>query len=87
MTALPAAAGTAAQVDQLFKERAYWLWLTGHRLGDMRRLVGQYGRDAETVYPSGQYHKGGDSYGTDIRFPIPLDEQNNPNYAGCLDEG
>jgi hypothetical protein len=86
MTPLLAAASADAQEDQLFKERAYWLWLTGHRLGDLRRLVGQYGRGAESVYPSGAYHKGGDSYGTDIRFPIPQDEQNNPNYAGCLDD-
>jgi hypothetical protein len=84
---LPAAVGTAAQVDQLFKERAYWLWLTGHRLGDLRRLVEQYGRGAESVFPSGAYHKGGDSYGTFTSFPIPQDEQNNPNYVGCLDAG
>ena len=87
IAALPSVAGAAAQQDQLFKERAYWLWLTGHRLGDMRRLVGQYGRAASTVFPSGGYHKGGDSYGTFTSFTIPLDEQNNPNYAGCLDAG
>src|SRR5690348_14314973 len=40
----------AAAVDLLFRERAYWMWLTGHRLGDMRRLIRQYGRDAETVF-------------------------------------
>src|SRR5581483_874628 len=28
----------AARVDLLFAERAAWLFLTGHRLGDMRRL-------------------------------------------------
>lgn len=84
---LPAVAGADAQEDQLFKERAYWLWLTGHRLGDMRRLVRQYGRDAAAVYPSGDYHKGGEAYGTQISFPIPQDEQNNPNYAGCLGPG
>src|SRR4029079_4580519 len=26
-------------IDLLYKERAYWLWLTGHRLGDLRRLL------------------------------------------------
>ena len=29
-------------VDQLFSERAFWLFATGHRLGDLRRLIRQY---------------------------------------------
>lgn len=75
---------TAAQQDLLFKERAYWMWLTAHRLGDMRRLVRQYGRDANTVFPTGTYFKGG-LYGTDVNFPIPFDELNNPNFQQCTD--
>jgi hypothetical protein len=70
----------AAQVDQLFKERAYWLYLTSHRLGDMRRLIRQYGRDPESVFPTGPYFKGG-TYGTDVNSPVPQREQNNPNYT------
>ena len=73
-------ATTAAQQDQLFKERAYWLFLTSHRLGDMRRLIRQYGRGAETVFPTGLYFKGG-TYGTDVNSPVPQPEQNNPNYT------
>lgn len=46
---LAAAATPAAQEDQLFKERAYWLFLTSHRLGDLRRLVRQYGRGVSSV--------------------------------------
>jgi hypothetical protein len=69
-----------AQVDQLFKERAYWLFLTSHRLGDMRRLIRQYGRGAETVFPTGPYFKGG-TFGTDVNSPVPQREQNNPNYV------
>jgi hypothetical protein len=68
-----------AQIDQLFKERAYWLFLTSHRLGDMRRLIRQYGRAANTVFPTGPYFKGG-TYGTDVNSPVPQREQNNPNY-------
>ncbi|HEU4879794.1 MAG TPA: hypothetical protein VFT21_10085, partial [Gemmatimonadaceae bacterium] len=71
---------TAAQVDQLFKERAYWLFLTSHRLGDMRRLIRQYGRSANSVFPTGPYFKGG-TYGTDVNSPVPQREQNNPNYT------
>lgn len=71
---------TAAQVDQLFKERAYWLFLTSHRLGDLRRLIRQYGRPVNSVFPNGTYFKGG-VYGTDVAVPVPQSEQNNPNYT------
>lgn len=70
---------TAAQEDQLFKERAYWLFLTSHRLGDLRRLIRQYGRPVNTVFPNGPYFKGG-TYGTDVNVPVPFQEQNNPQY-------
>jgi hypothetical protein len=77
--------GTQADAeDLLFAERAFWLYATGHRLGDMRRLIRQYGRAEDTVFPNGAYHKGG-SYGSDVNLPIPIEEQNNPNSAGCLD--
>ena len=69
----------AAQQDQLFKERAYWLFLTSHRLGDLRRLIRQYGRPVNTVFPNGAYFKGG-LYGTDVNVPVPFQEQNNPQY-------
>jgi hypothetical protein len=76
-------------VDQLFSERAFWLFATGHRLGDMRRLIRQYGRDPETVFPTGDWFKGGLTYGTDVNLPLPRREQNNPNVPnggdGCLD--
>lgn len=80
----------AARVDQLFRERAFWLFSTAHRLGDLRRLVRQYGRGAESVFPSGPYLKGG-SYGDDVSLPIPVEEDNNPLVAelrtGCIDRG
>lgn len=69
-----------AQVNQLFKERAYWLFLTSHRLGDLRRLIRQYGRTVNSVFPNGTYFKGG-VYGTDVAVPVPQSEQNNPNYT------
>ena len=77
--------GTAtARIDALFRERAFWLYLTGHRLGDMRRLIRQYGRSESTVFPVGDYHKGGE-YGSDVNFPVSSDERNNPNFESCLD--
>jgi len=76
-------------VNLLFTERARWLWLTAHRLGDLRRLVrplanGGYGRADAAVWPTGPYFKGG-TYGLDENFPLPVTEQNNPNFRGCLD--
>jgi hypothetical protein len=81
----------AARIDQHFKERAYWLWATGHRLSDMRRLIrplvrGGYGRAENTVFPTGAYFKQSLQYdGTAVNFPVPFDEENNPNFDQCLD--
>jgi hypothetical protein len=74
----------AARADLLFQERGFWLYLTGHRLGDLRRLVRQYGRAQDTVFPTGEYHKGGE-YGSDVNFPVSADERNNPKFSGCID--
>ncbi len=82
-------AGTAAaRVDQLFRERAFWNFSRGHRVGDLRRLVRQYGRAANTVFPTGTWHKNDAQYGGDVTIPVPTAEQNNPNTQGaqiCLD--
>ncbi|MEO8200227.1 MAG: RagB/SusD family nutrient uptake outer membrane protein [Gemmatimonadota bacterium] len=75
---------TTEAEDLLFSERAFWLFGTGHRLGDLRRLVRQYGRSAASVFPTGPYLKGG-NYGTDVNLPIPAEEFNNPNFSGCID--
>ena len=68
----------------LFAERAYDQYLTAHRLGDLRRLVRQYGRGAETVFPTGNYIQGG-IYGTDVNLPVPFEEGNNPSFTACID--
>ncbi|HEX6533107.1 MAG TPA: hypothetical protein VF041_00835 [Gemmatimonadaceae bacterium] len=72
-----------ARQDLLFHERAFWLFLTSHRLGDLRRLIRQYGRDPESVFPTGNYFKGG-TYGPGVNLPIPVNELNNPKSTGCL---
>ena len=85
---LTAADDTAAggAVNLLFAERARWLWLTAHRLGDLRRLIRQYRRPANTVFPTGAYFKSNPSvYGVDVNIPVPITEQNNPNFTACLD--
>ncbi len=71
-----------------FRERAFWLFSTAHRLGDLRRMIRQYGFTATELFPSGEYFKGG-QYGTDVNIPLPNDEQNNPNVPqgalSCID--
>ena len=71
------------QQNQVFSERAFWMYLTGHRLGDLRRLIRQYGRAANTVFPIGTTVQG-IPYGTDVNIGISEDENNNPNFHGCL---
>lgn len=80
---LPAAATPDEQENQLFAERGFWLYLTAHRLGDLRRMIRDYQRSADAVFPSGQYWKAGQSYGDDVSFPLSRDESANPNYVEC----
>jgi hypothetical protein len=78
---------TAAQrVAFHFRERALWMYATGHRLGDLRRLVRQYGLPESAVFPTGAYYRPQyPTFGTDVNFPVPFAETNNPNYSGCVD--
>lgn len=69
-----------ARVDLTFRERAFWMYLTAHRLGDLRRLVRQYQRAKESVYPTGAYHKQGLTRGPQATLIVPQPEENNPNY-------
>ncbi len=89
-------ASPAEQVDVMFRERAFWLYGTGARLGDMRRLIRQYGRDQSTVFPVGPYPNGTNpnlpsplpTYGTDVGLTLPTPASGladpNPAYKGCL---
>jgi hypothetical protein len=78
LTPLADAGTPAARIDQLFRERAFWLFGRGTRTGDLRRLIRQYGRTEDAVFPTGEWHKGG-PYGDDVNMPVPQAEQNNPN--------
>lgn len=75
----------AARVDMLFRERAFWLYATGHRLGDMRRLIRDYARTAATVFPVGTSTKLG-VYGNDVNMSISFAEKNNTAYnpSACV---
>src|SRR6185503_9120638 len=84
MTALATPATKDAAITLLFREKAFWTFGRGQRLPDLRRLVRQYGRTDDQVFPTGTYFKGG-KYGTDENFPVPSSEQVNPLFTGCLD--
>lgn len=86
LSALTDPGSASARVDLMFQERALWMYLTGHRLGDLRRLIKYYGRTADQVFPSGDYlGAAGGKIGNDVNFPVPLDEQNNPDAPKCTD--
>jgi len=76
-----------ARVSLTFSERAYDLFLTGHRQGDLRRLVRQYHRPQISVYPWGRYPSAVPGYGSNTNAPLPRTELNNPYFHGCLDRG
>ena len=84
MPALVAPATQAAAVSLFFREKAFWQFGRGERLSDLRRLVRQYGRTQEQVFPSGPFFKNG-SYGSGVNFPVPDRELANPNFTGCAD--
>ena len=76
-----------ARLQLLFTERAEWLYLTGTRQGDLRRLLRtykQYFPRQELVYPSGVYTAtGAGVYGPDVVAPIPqAGAQRQPSHSG-----
>ena len=87
MAPLTPPATQPAAIDLYFREKAFWTFSRGQRLGDLRRLIRQYGRTQDVVFPTGAFFKGG-VYGTDVNFPVSVDEANNPLASAtslCLD--
>ena len=75
------------RVRLLFREMAFWQFGRGHRLGDLRRLIRDYGRapDGSDTFPVGTHYKGG-TFGPDLNLPVTSDEQvGNPSFGGCID--
>jgi hypothetical protein len=86
MSTLATPATKSDAVNLFFREKAFWTYSRGQRLGDLRRLIRLYGRaaDGSDTFPSGTFFKGG-TYGADVNFPMTVDETNNPNYTKCID--
>jgi hypothetical protein len=86
MAPLATPATQDAAVSLFFREKAFWQFGRGNRLGDLRRLIRQYGRTQDNVFPTGNFHKsGGAPYGTDVNLPVTDNERTNPNFQGCID--
>lgn len=76
-----------ARVGLLFREMAFWQFGRGIRLGNLRRLIRDYGRapDGSDTFPVGEHYKGG-TFGGDLNLPVTTDEQvGNQNFTGCID--
>jgi hypothetical protein len=87
MAALPEPATYDEAIDVFFREKAFWTFSRGQRLGDLRRLIRQYDRAAANTFPEGNHYKGG-AYGPDVNLPVPQAEENNPNVpatGACID--
>jgi hypothetical protein len=81
-------ASATLRQNVMFRERAFWMFGTGHRQGDLRRLIRQYGRLGPSVYPTGTSATIApplNGYSTIVVVDPPASEaQTNPNYKGCL---
>jgi hypothetical protein len=72
--------GTAdGRIDLLFREKAFWTFGRGQRLGDLRRLIRDYGRTPANTFPTGTHYRTG-TYGTAVNIPVPQEEENNPSF-------
>ncbi len=88
MAALPTPATKTDAVNLFFREKALWQFQRGYRMDDLRRLVRQYGRTQDKVFPSGGFTSSAaplGQYGSQVSFPVPLYETVNPNFHGCID--
>jgi len=92
MAALATPADKTSATKLFFREKALWQFERGWRMGDLRRMVRQYGFTQDQVYPTGQFIRNttpSGNYGTEVAFPIPDaglgSEISNPNFHGCLD--
>lgn len=87
------------RLDLVMQERAMWLYLTGHREGDLRRMARVYHRDPQTLWPIGLISgpafpplfpsptaNAGQPYGSDVVYgPDPAEQLHNSLYGGCYD--
>jgi hypothetical protein len=84
MSGLATPSDATTSTNLFFREKALWQFGRGQRMDDLRRLVRQYNRPQDAVFPSGNFHKTG-VYGSQVAFPVPDAERSNPLFHGCID--
>ena len=87
MSALTDPGTAGARIDLLFRERAFWTFGRGQRVGDLRREIRVYNKTAAQVYPGegGVNPRKNSNYGPDVNLPVPQAERNNFKFGGCTD--
>jgi hypothetical protein len=87
MPALTDPGSASARLQLLFRERAFWTFGRGQRLGDLRRMIRLYNFTAAQVFPGegGLNPRKNAAYGPDENLPVPQAERNNQKYTGCID--
>ena len=79
------AASPKAQMQQMLTERAYWFWVTAHRLGDWRRMLRTPYNAAPFNFAMADVYPTGTGLFNILEFPTPLLTNPNPNYKACND--
>ncbi|HMA23435.1 MAG TPA: hypothetical protein VKP00_05565, partial [Gemmatimonadaceae bacterium] len=79
MPPLPDPGTGPTRIDLLFRERAFWTFGRGQRLGDLRREMRVYNKTAAQVFPGegGINPRKNSNYGSDVNLPVPQAERNN----------
>jgi hypothetical protein len=73
-----------AQMRQLLTERAEWMYLTGHRLGDWRRMLRSPYKDPPFSFVQDDVFGIVPAPGNNIlSLPTPQQTNPNPNYVAC----
>src|SRR5262249_48030991 len=74
------AASRKNQILQVLSERAYWMYVTGHRLGDWRRMLRAPYNAAPFSFVTGDVYPVGAGIQNTLEFPTPTNTNPNPNY-------
>jgi hypothetical protein len=76
-------ASPKGQMQQLLYERAFWMYVTGHRLGDWRRMLRPPYNAAPFSFVTSDVYPVGTGLQPTLEFPTPSETNSNPNYQAC----
>jgi len=78
-----AAATPKDQMFELLYERAFWMYVTAHRLGDWRRMLRPPYTAAPFSFVTTDMYPMGTGIQPTLEFPTPSETNANPNYQAC----